>query len=69
MRYAQKHELNLVVPGFDAKHRFRAGQVSGFKLDAITNTQWWKANLEPNFFLLHTRYNADEVAKVLPDFF
>ncbi len=61
LRYAKKHELNVVLPKsgnyLGKAHPFRAGLLRG--------TPWEEAGLHYNIFCLHNRWNGKEVEKIM----
>ena len=60
LRYALKHELNIVLP----KSGNYLGHKSPFSADLLIGTPWQIAGLHYNLFCLHNRWNGAEVEKL-----
>lgn len=60
LRYALKHELNVVLP----KSGNYLGKKSLFSVDLLKGTPWQQAGLQYNLFCLHNRWNGAEVEKL-----
>ena len=77
LRYALKHDLNIVLPEKDTTKQggpnvqytindWYADQAQPrFEQHIIQNTAWEKANLTYHMFLLHTRWNHREISQVM----
>ena len=50
LRYAKKHELNVVLP----ESGNLIGYPNGFSIAAIRNTSWYQAGIQPDIFCLHS---------------
>ena len=60
LRYALKHELNIVLPKLGTNF----GYIYPFSSDLLLGTPWQIAGLEYNLFCLHNRWNGGEVEKL-----
>ena len=77
LRYALKHNLNIVLPEKDVSKQgsSNVGYIVNdwseeqaqprFGRHLIQNTPWEKANLTYHMFVLHTRWNHHEITKVM----
>ena len=61
LRYALKHELNIVLPNSGNY----LGRKSLFSSDLLKGTPWQTAGLHYNIFCLHNRWNGAEVEKLM----
>ena len=79
LRYAIKHNLNIVLPEKEATDRWNLNDGYSvydrignpvqpqFRRNLIKNTVWEKTNLKYHMFLLHTRWNHREISDVMND--
>ena len=81
LRYSVKHNLNVVLPEQhrdkddpqNLKFEYSVQNLDGievqpqFSRKQIEGTVWEKAHLEYHMFILHTRWNHDEISSVLSD--
>ena len=79
LRYARKHDLNIVLP--DGKEKgignvdfdYSVQNLNGMEVEAkfcrkmIEDTAWEKARLNYHMFVLHTRWNHHEISHILND--
>ncbi|KAK3872941.1 hypothetical protein Pcinc_022014 [Petrolisthes cinctipes] len=61
-RYAEQHNLQLALP--DASNYFGGG-VRPFRSEFYTGSPWSKLGV--NIFAIHTKWNHDEIAKIMPN--